>query len=130
MAPKLLSFLSFSDDRGTLTAYETPTQVPFQIRRIFYVNGRENETRGRHAHYECQQLLICLCGKITVRVKTAETVTLYELEDSSQGLLLPKLTWAEQFYHTNDSRLMVMCDLPYDTGDYIHDFDLFKKLTK
>ena len=130
MLPKLISFPTFSDDRGTLTAYEAGIQVPFEIRRIFYVTGKENEIRGQHAHFECQQLLVCLSGKITVRVKTAETVTLYELKCSSKGLLLPKLTWAEQFYHSNDSRLMVMCDLPYDSNDYIHDFDQFKKIKR
>ena len=117
------------DQNGNLTPIEAKKDVPFDINRIFYVYGvRDEEKRGKHAHYATKQLLICLNGKIDVICKDGDKEVRYLLESPQQAVMIPEMIWDEQIYRTEDSVLLSICNTVYDKRDYISDFELFKKI--
>ncbi|MDB4623901.1 FdtA/QdtA family cupin domain-containing protein [Akkermansiaceae bacterium] len=117
----------FIDSRGGLSVVEVGKQVPFEIKRVFFVhNVPESEVRGSHAHKECHQYLICSGGTVSVTVDDGESRKTLELEGSGQGLHLPPGIWGEQFNYSKNAVLSVFSSHPYDKGDYLNDYDDFK----
>jgi dTDP-4-dehydrorhamnose 3,5-epimerase-like enzyme len=117
------------DKNGNLVPLESSRDVPFDIKRVFYVYGVYDEKpRGEHAHYKTQQVLICLSGKVEVVCKDGEREYRYLLESPQQALFIPEMIWDEQVYRSESSVLLVLSNTHYDPADYIHDFDQFKKI--
>nr|WP_068430209.1 FdtA/QdtA family cupin domain-containing protein [Magnetospirillum sp. XM-1]CUW37985.1 conserved protein of unknown function \ len=115
-----------SDDSGVLMVAEGGRHVPFPIRRTFVVAGvAPGVKRGHHAHRECHQLLICLGGRISVSVSDGGAPRIFTLERLGDCLHIPPGLWAEQVYEEPGTILMVLCDQPYDEGDYLREFDQF-----
>ena len=114
---------------GNLVPIESNYDVPFPIKRIFYVYGvKDQNDRGKHAHHKTQQVLICLNGKTEVLVNDGFKSQKYLLESPQQALYIPELIWDEQVYLTEDTVLLIISNTKYDPSDYIHDFNEFKKL--
>ncbi len=114
---------------GNLVPIESNYDVPFSIKRIFYVYGvKDQNDRGKHAHYKTKQVLICLNGKIEVLVHDGKRKQKYLLESLQQALYIPEMIWDEQVYLTEDTVLLVLSDIKYLPEDYIHDFEEFKKM--
>jgi len=114
---------------GNLVPIESNYDVPFNIKRIFYVYGvKDQNDRGKHAHYKTKQVLICLNGKIEVLVHDGKRKQKYLLESPQQALYIPEMIWDEQVYLTEDTVLLVLSDIKYLPEDYIHDFEEFKKM--
>tara|TARA_B100001094_G_C18110117_1_gene760653 strand:+ start:413 stop:829 length:417 start_codon:yes stop_codon:yes gene_type:complete len=117
------------DDKGNLTPIEQSKDVPFDIKRVFYVYGVRGEAiRGRHAHYDTKQILICLKGKIDVICNDGKNEVRYLLESPQQAVLIPELIWDEQIYRSEDSILLSICSSYYEKKDYITDFEEFKRI--
>ncbi len=114
---------------GNLVPIESNHDVPFPIKRIFYVYGVKNQDdRGKHAHYKTKQVLICVHGKVEVLVNDGNNHQKYLLESPQQALYIPEMIWDEQVYLTKDTVLLVLSNMKYVPEDYIHDFKEFKKL--
>ncbi len=114
---------------GNLVPIESNYDVPFHIKRIFYVYGVKNQDdRGKHAHYKTKQVLICLNGKVEVLVNDGVKEKKYLLESPQQALYIPEMIWDEQIYHSEDTVLLVLSNMKYEPNDYINDFDTFKNL--
>jgi dTDP-4-dehydrorhamnose 3,5-epimerase-like enzyme len=126
---QLLSFKDLGDNKASLSVYSSPEQVPFLIKRVFVINTTEEVSRGFHAHKECNQLLVCLQGKIIVTVDDGRQRKEFELTKSTEGLFIPATVWAEQSYDSQ-TILMVLTDQPYDEKDYIRDYQEFLKFRK
>lgn len=124
---KLIQFSLHENDTGSLCAYESGDLVPFDIKRIFTVIANENEIRGNHAHKKCSQLLVCVSGEIEVVCENGLEKSVYHLSNMGQGLLIPAGIWASEKYILEGSVLMVLCDRGYESDDYIHDYEGFKK---
>jgi len=119
------------EDDGNLVPIESNFDIPFPIKRIFYVYGvRDADIRGRHAHHKTKQLLICIHGKIEVLCDDGKDKRKYLLESPQQGLLIPEMIWDEQKYLSEDSVLLVITNTKYELNDYIHDFEEFKRLKR
>ena len=117
------------ENNGNLVPIESNFDIPFPMKRIFYVYGvRDEDVRGQHAHYKTKQLLICVHGKIEVLCDDGKKNRKYLLESPQQGLLVPEMIWDEQKYLSEDSVLMVIANTKYELSDYISDYDHFKKL--
>lgn len=113
------------DERGFLGVIEGE-QVPFTVRRMFWLSGiPEEKTRGHHAHRECQQMIICLFGSVNVtasdRSGTSEKLTL----DECHAVHVPPWTWVVLADFSPGSTVAVLTDRPYDEDDYIRDFTEF-----
>jgi dTDP-4-dehydrorhamnose 3,5-epimerase-like enzyme len=115
------------DIRGTLSALEF-SDLKFIPRRIFYVNNvPKGVKRGNHAHYNTQQYLICLEGKIEVKLFDGVNETKHLLE-KNQMLYVDNLIWDSQTYLTGNDTLLSLCSTQYDPSDYITNIEEFKKL--
>jgi dTDP-4-dehydrorhamnose 3,5-epimerase-like enzyme len=115
------------DDRGDLTVLQGNDFIPFSISRVFTVTASKNSVRGQHAHKKCSQFMVCLSGSIEVFCNDGDRQINYLLDSPHLGLMLPPGVWAQETYKKDQSILMVLCDLPYDEGDYIYSVnDLIK----
>ena len=123
-------FLSVSELRGTLTAGEFPSSLPFMPKRFFLIKDvPENEVRGRHAHLKCHQFLIAVQGSVRVKLYQGDYQEDFELCSSGSGLLIPPMTWGEQYKYSMDCVLLVFASHIYDKADYITDFNEFLRLS-
>ena len=126
---KILNFKSFINDDGILVPLESNSQIPFDIKRIFYVYGVKNQqTRGQHAHYKTQQVLICIKGECQVICHDAQSSKKFLLKSPTQAIYIPEMIWDEQIYMSEDTILLVLSNTLYDKFDYIEDYNEFKKL--
>jgi hypothetical protein len=83
------------------------------------------EVRGEHAHRVCGQLLVCLAGSVVVVCDDGTNRQEITLDDRELGVHLPPMVWGTQYRYTRDAVLLVMASHPYDSGDYIRDYDQF-----
>ena len=114
---------------SSLSVYHSLQEVPFNIKRVFVIHTRKFCDRGFHAHKECNQLLVCLQGRVIVTVDDGSQKKEFVLENASEGLLIPSSLWAEQIYEAS-SILMVLTDQPYDEKDYIRNYQEFLEYRK
>jgi dTDP-4-dehydrorhamnose 3,5-epimerase-like enzyme len=114
------------DSRGMLIALEQEKNVPFEIRRVYYLFATKGDVhRGQHAHRHLNQLAVCVRGSVTFLLDDGHGPAEVVLDDPSQGLLLGQMVWRELFNFSDDCVLMVLADQFYDPADYITDYGAF-----
>lgn len=114
------------DLRGSLVAGELEGRLPFVARRFFVVHDVPGaEVRGEHAHYECHQFLVCVSGQLHVIADDGDNREEFVLDDNRTGIYLPPMVWGIQYRYSPDCSLLVLASHPYDSADYIRDYDTF-----
>ena len=124
-----IMFPAHGDSRGQLIALEALTElVPFEIKRVYYIYDTTPGTiRGKHAHKELKQVLICVSGACTIECELPNGVkTQHRLDWPDRGLLIEGLVWREMKEFSKDAVLLVLASEHYDEKDYIRDYDVFK----
>lgn len=115
-----------SDMRGSLAAIELTTDLPFVPARFFAVfDVPSKDVRGEHAHRRCEQVLVALRGSVTCIVDDGATRDQVVLDRPDVALHMPAMTWGTQYRYSSDAVLGVFASLPYDSADYIRDYDEF-----
>jgi dTDP-4-dehydrorhamnose 3,5-epimerase-like enzyme len=114
---------------GYISIAEFEHAIPFEVKRTFWTYYTpEQVIRGRHAHYETQQVLIAVAGRILVQTETPEgEVDSFVLEHPHQGVYIPPNAWHTMQYSHNAVQ-MVFASTLYAESDYIRDYHLFKTL--
>ena len=126
---RLLNFNEKGDDRGKLVIVEGNIDVPFEIKRLFYIYGSDKDVvRGKHANRESEFVLINVSGSSKVMVTDGKEKQIVELTKPRQGVYLPKMVWKEMYDFSEDSVLLVLASTHYDGNEYIRDYDDFLKL--
>jgi dTDP-4-dehydrorhamnose 3,5-epimerase-like enzyme len=111
------------DNRGMLIALEQDGDVPFAIRRVYYIFATRNDVhRGRHAHRHLNQLAEAVRGSVTFLLDDGSGAAKVVLDDPAQGLLLGSMVWRELYDFSDDCVLMVLADHLFDPDDYITDY--------
>ena len=114
------------DGRGMLIALEQDRNVPFEIKRVYYLFAtKEKVHRGQHAHRHLNQLAVTVRGSVTFLLDDGSGPAEVTLDDPSQGLLLGSMVWRELYDFSDDCVLMVLADQYYDPADYITNYDDF-----
>jgi len=114
------------DLRGNLLAREVGKDLPFKPERYFVIfDVPSKEVRGEHAHYKCEQFLVCLRGAVAVVCDDGQQRQEFPLDSPELGLYLPPMLWSVQYKYTSDAMLLVLASHPYDANDYIRDYDAF-----
>lgn len=131
MELKTVRFKSNGDDRGQLVALEELKNVPFEIKRVYYIYKTiAGVTRGMHAHRKLQQILVCVSGSCRIRLDDGFEKKEILLDDPTLGLYISNDTWREMYDFSPDAVLLVLASEYYDVEDYIRDYDVFLKTVR
>ena len=119
----------YGDERGLLIAIEEQKDIPFSIKRIYYIfDTLKGVRRGFHAHKVTRQVAIVGRGSCKFLMDDGHQKVNVELQESSQGLLIEPLIWHEMYDFSDDCVLMVIADDFYNESDYIRDYNDFLKM--
>lgn len=125
----LVELQTRNDARGSLVVIEAQREVPFEIRRLYYVFGSApGVSRGHHAHRKLQQFAIAVAGAVTMLMDDGRRRWQVQLTKPDKGLLIPPLIWHEMHSFSSDCVLLVLANDLYDERDYIRDHAEFKRL--
>lgn len=123
----LLDFKVQGDDRGSLVSLEANKNIPFEIKRVYYIfETKQGVSRGFHAHKALKQVVIALSGSCTFLLDDGDRRESVVLNSSKQGLLVNAYTWREMHDFSEDCVLMVLASEHYDEADYVRDYQVFK----
>lgn len=114
-------------DSGELSFFEGAQDIPFDIKRIYYISKvPEGVRRGFHAHKQLKQILFCPYGKIQLILDDGNRREEITLSDPSIGVVIDRFIWREMLWLQKDSVLCVAASEHYDPQDYIRDYSEFK----
>ncbi len=132
MIDRLKEFKVLGDDRGELVALEESQDIPFDIKRVFYIYAtQKGVSRGNHAHYKTKQFLIAVSGSCKVTLDDGEGKETFVLDKPSLGLFQDAMVWGSMHDFSEDCVLVVLADAAYDSKDYINEYtDFVKELPK
>jgi hypothetical protein len=123
---KMIEFPQLGDERGQLVVVEQLKEIPFDLKRIFYIYGTKGEVaRGQHANRRSEFVLINLNGSCKVMVDDGKTNEVIVLDKPHTGVYLDKMVWKEMFDFSSDSILLVLSSELYDRSEYINNFAEF-----
>lgn len=126
---ELIQFSSKGDTRGELVAIESQKEIPFSIKRVYYlINTKKDVRRGFHAHKNLDQILIAISGSCKILVENHKKREEFFLNDCKVGLRITNLVWREMYDFTPDCALLVLASQHYDPDDYIRDYQKFAEM--
>lgn len=124
MKYELLKFTERGDDNGRLVAVEGEKEIPFDIKRIFYIYGTKSKVvRGQHANLNSSFVLINVSGSCKVKLFDGTEEKTVALDKPNIGLHIPKMIWKDMYDFSPNSVLLVLSDCHYDSGEYIRDIN-------
>lgn len=119
------------DYRGQLVALEECKNIPFDIKRVYYIyDTLPNVRRGFHAHRNLQQILICVHGSCWIHLDNGFETEEVLLDKPSEGLYISNNIWREMYDFSRDAVLLVLASELYDEADYIRDYEAFLEYVK
>jgi dTDP-4-dehydrorhamnose 3,5-epimerase-like enzyme len=128
---KLLEFKIMGDERGSLISLEQQKNIPFKIKRVYYIFGtKTNMVRGKHSHPNLKQVAICVNGSCKFLLDDGKKKETVELNSPNIGLYIGKNIWREMYDFTSDCVLMVLANEYYNEDEYIRDYKEFLKKVK
>ena len=121
-------FQRHGDDRGMLVALEEGKEIPFPVKRVYYMYDTvPGVRRGFHAHKCLEQILICIHGSCKIHLDNGKETEEVELNNPYEGLYIPNNIWREMYDFSPNAVLMVLASVIYDEADYIRSYDEFIK---
>lgn len=125
------AFQQHGDERGQLVALEEFNDIPFEIKRVYYMyETKEDVRRGYHAHKNLEQILICIHGSCKVLLDNGTEKKIISLERPYEGLYVPNNMWREMYDFSPDAVLMVLASEVYREEDYIRSYEEFLEFLK
>lgn len=129
--PRIVTLPKFNDPRGNLSVIENLRQIPFDMRRVYWIydvpGGRR---RYGHAFKHQQELIVALSGCFDVVLNNGAGETLYRMDRAFKGLYVPAMTWRYINNFATNSVALVISSTSYDPDDYIEDFDQYLQALK
>ena len=129
--PHIIEFPKVGNSQLGYISIAEKNNLPFAVKRVYWTYFTpESVERGGHAHYELEQILVAVSGKIIINVEMLNGLTEeFVLEKPNMGLYMPKSTWRTMKYSHNSVQ-MCLASMEYEEKDYIRDYEVFKKLQK
>ena len=123
------AFQQHGDDRGMLVALEEYKDIPFEIKRVYYMYDTKKDVhRGFHAHKSLEQILICIHGSCKVLLDNGTEKKIVSLEKPYEGLYIANNMWRGMYDFSEDAVLMVLASEYYKEEDYIRDYNEFLRM--
>lgn len=127
----ILQFADLGDERGKLVVIEGGINIPFDIKRVFYIYGSDSTViRGQHANIESEFVLINVAGKSKVRITDGKEEFVVELNKPMMGVYIPKMVWKDMYDFSKDSVLLVLASTHYNGKEYIRDYNKYLESVK
>lgn len=124
---KIIGLPKIGDSRGNLSIIEQLRQVPFEIKRAYWIYDVPGGIdRGGHAYKENQEFIVALSGSFDVELDDGESKKVYSLNRSYMGLYVPKGMWRTMQNFSTNSLALVLSSTEYSEMDYITNYDEFK----
>ncbi|WP_394860919.1 sugar 3,4-ketoisomerase [Mediterraneibacter gnavus] len=125
----ILQFADLGDERGKLVVIEGGQEIPFNIKRVFYIYESDSKVvRGRHANRESEFVLINVAGQSKVRITDGKDEFIVKLNKPMMGIYIPKMIWKDMYDFSKDSVLLVLASTHYNGSEYIRDYDEYLKI--
>jgi hypothetical protein len=117
---------------GNLFIAETRQQIPFEIKRVYFINSLANSKahRGEHAHKVLEQVLFCVTGSFILHLDDGSRTQRLTLNDPSCGIRLGPLLWHRMSSFSYDCVILVLASDVYNESDYIRDYGTFLKIAR
>ena len=126
-----VNFQPHGDERGQLIALEEFKDIPFRVKRVYYIyDTKQGVRRGYHAHKKLEQILICVSGSCKIMLDNGEERTDVLLDKPYEGLYISNDMWREMYDFSADAVLLVLASELYDESDYIRNYDEFLAFVK
>jgi len=129
MKSYIINFRNNSDDRGCLTAIEGTQDIPFEIKRVFYMHHIVSE-RGGHAHKDTDQVLIPMHGSLKVKLFNGKESEVYLMDDCTKGLYIPRLYFTDMFDFEPETVCLVLSSTHYDMGMSLRSMEAYMSYLK
>lgn len=114
------------DERGQMIVIEGGVDIPFDIKRMFYIYGSDTSViRGQHANRESEFILINVHGTSKVKVRDGEEEMIVSLDAPMKGIYIPKMIWKDMYDFSEDSVLLVLASTHYIAEEYVRDYDRY-----
>lgn len=131
MNRNLIELKDITDERGSLIAIENLKNIPFEIKRVYYLFNLENDKpRGFHAHKSLKQLIICISGECDFILNNGVSEQTFHLNSPTQAILCESLVWREMINFSSNAILLVLASDFYNEDDYIRDYNVFLDMVK
>lgn len=116
-------FKKISDLRGELIEIDSINNLPFNIKRIFYIKKLEDLPRGFHAHKKCEQILVPISGSFDLNIEFKDGVKINKnLSNDNIGYYIPLYSWLSMENFSNNCIILVICSYKYDENEYIRNY--------
>lgn len=123
---KVVYFPELGDERGHLVVAEGEKEIPFKIKRVFYIYGSDaTVVRGQHANRDSEFVLINVAGQSKVRVTDGSEEKIINLDTPNMGVYIPKMLWKDMYDFSSDSVLLVLASTHYNSNEYIRDYSKY-----
>ena len=127
----MIDLQCLQDERGRLAFIESGAQIPFDIRRVFYLYGvPSGMSRAGHALKSCEQFLIAVSGSFEVLAFDGNEQERFRLDKPEQGLHLSRWVWRELVQFSSDAVCLVLASHAYDETDYCRDYEEYLRLRR
>lgn len=131
MQIKFLQLQTHGDERGSLVSLEEDNNIPFSIKRVYYLfKTCQDVRRGFHAHKKLKQVAIAVRGSCRFLLDDGNEKIELMLDNPAQGLLIESFMWREMYDFSEDCVLMILADSHYDENDYIRNYDDFLDIVR
>ena len=129
--PHIIQLPKILDKRGNLSFFENNSQIPFVIKRTYWIyDVPGGEFRGAHAYKENEEFIVALSGSFDVVLDDGIEKKIFSLNRSYYGLYVPKMYWREMNNFSTNSLALIVSNTEYNDDDYIRDYDDFCSLRK
>lgn len=123
---QIINFKDLGDERGKLVVIEGNKDIPFEIKRVFYIYGSDGDViRGQHANKESEFVLINVSGQSKVRITDGTEEFIVELNKPMMGVFIPKMIWKDMYDFSPDSVLLCLASTHYNGSEYLRDFQQY-----
>lgn len=129
MKVNYLQLQAHGDERGSLISLEEGKNIPFQVKRVYYMfDTGQGVRRGYHAHKSLKQVAVAVRGSCRFMLDDGHEKIDIRLDNPNQGLLIESFIWREMYDFSPDCVLMVLADHLYDETDYVRDYATFQAM--
>lgn len=126
-----ISVPTVDDERGSLSILEGHACLPFDVKRLYYIyNVDSDQSRGYHAHKDLEQVFIAMSGQFQIVLDNGHESQVLTLSSPARALYVPSMTWRVLNQFTPDAVCLVLASRTYEEEDYIHDYELFRRLAQ